>query len=47
MLVRLNNKYIDQIIKDTYRTLMTRRMEGFYVYCTNKELADYLRERIK
>lgn len=47
MLVRLNNKYIDQIIKNTYRTLMTRGMKGCYVYCTNKELADYLRERIK
>lgn len=47
MLIRLNNKYIDQIIKNTYRTLMTRGMKGCYVYCTNKELADYLRERIK
>ena len=26
---------------------MTRGMKGCYVYCTNKELADYLRERIK
>lgn len=47
VLVRLNNKYVDQIIKNTYRTLMTRGMKGCYVYCTNKELADYLRERIK
>ena len=47
MLVRLNNKYVDQIIKNTYRTLMTRGMKGCYVYCTNKKLADYLRERIK
>ncbi|MGF0052092.1 DNA/RNA helicase domain-containing protein [Catenibacterium mitsuokai] len=47
MLVRLNNKYVDQIIKNTYRTLMTRGMKGCYVYCANKELADYLRERIK
>ena len=40
-------KEADQIIKNTYRTLMTRGMKGCYVYCTNKELADYLRERIK
>ena len=26
---------------------ITRGMKGCYVYCTNKELADYLRERIK
>lgn len=40
-------KEADQIIKNTYRTLMTRGMKGCYVYCTNKELANYLRERIK
>ena len=40
-------KEADQIIKNTYRTLMTRGMKGCYVYCTNKELADYLRECIK
>ena len=32
----------DEIIKNTYRTLMTRGMRGCYVYCTNKELAQYL-----
>ncbi|MCQ2532262.1 MAG: DUF2075 domain-containing protein [Saccharofermentans sp.] len=33
----------DEIIKNTYRTLMTRGMKGCYVYCTDKPLADYLR----
>ncbi|MDO4477407.1 MAG: DUF2075 domain-containing protein [Lachnospiraceae bacterium] len=33
----------DEIIKNTYRTLMTRGMKGCYVYCTNQALADYLR----
>lgn len=33
----------DLIIKNTYRTLMTRGMKGCYVYCTDKPLADYLR----
>ena len=36
----------DSIIKNTYRTLMTRGMKGYYVYCTNKELRDYLKNNI-
>ncbi len=35
----------DEIIRNTYRTLLTRGMKGCYVYCTDKELGDYLRER--
>lgn len=30
------------IIKNTYRTLMTRGMKGCYVYCVDKELETYL-----
>jgi DUF2075 family protein len=37
---------IDIIIRNTYRTLMTRGMKGCYVYCTNKPLAQYLKTRI-
>lgn len=37
----------DEIIKNTYRTLMTRGMKGCYVYCTDKSLADYLKMRLK
>jgi uncharacterized protein len=37
----------DRIIKNTYRTLLTRGMRGCYVYCVDKELARYLRTRIK
>lgn len=40
-------KEADEIIKNTYRTLMTRGMKGCYVYCTDKNLADYLRECLK
>lgn len=40
-------KEADVIIKNTYRTLMTRGMKGCYVYCTDKHLADYLRERLE
>lgn len=34
----------DEIIKNTYRTLMTRGMKGCYVYCTDEKLAKYLRQ---
>jgi DUF2075 family protein len=31
----------DAIIKNTYRTLMTRGMKGCYIYCTDEETATY------
>ncbi|MCA0177458.1 MAG: DUF2075 domain-containing protein [Proteobacteria bacterium] len=37
----------DAIVKNTYRTLMTRGMKGCYVYCTDAPLADYLRSRLR
>ncbi|MCR5272043.1 MAG: DUF2075 domain-containing protein [Lachnospiraceae bacterium] len=37
----------EEIIKNTYRTLMTRGMKGCYVYCTDKALADYLKEMLR
>ena len=40
------DKIADNIIKNTYRTLMTRGMKGCYVYCTNKELAEYFKNNI-
>lgn len=36
----------EEIIKNTYRTLMTRGMKGCYVYCTDPALRDYLRHRL-
>lgn len=36
----------DEIIKNTYKTLMTRGMKGCYIYCTNKALSEYLKENI-
>jgi len=36
----------DAIIKNTYRTLMTRGMKGCYIYCTDPGTAAYFRERI-
>ncbi len=35
----------DILIKNTYRTLMTRGMKGCYVYCTNKELQEYIKTK--
>ena len=37
----------DLIVKNTYRTLMTRGMKGCYVYCTDAPLAAYLRSRLQ
>lgn len=37
----------DAIIKNTYRTLMTRGMKGCYVYCTDAPLAAYIRSRLR
>lgn len=42
--IEVANKIADLIIKNTYRTLMTRGMKGCYVYCTNKKLSDYLKD---
>lgn len=36
----------DAIIKNTYRTLMTRGMKGCYIYCTDKETAEYFKSCI-
>lgn len=37
---------VDAIIKNTYRTLMTRGAKGCYVYCTDKAIAERLRGRL-
>ena len=37
-------KEADEIIKNTYRTLMTRGMKGCYVYCTDQYLSAYLKK---
>jgi uncharacterized protein len=40
------SKQVDAIIRNTYRTLMTRGQKGCYVYCTDSELASYLKARL-
>ena len=36
----------DEIIKNTYRTLMTRGQKGCYIFCEDAGLRDYLRKRL-
>ena len=36
----------DEIIKNTYRTLMTRGMKGCYIYCCDTPLAEYIRSNL-
>lgn len=36
----------DLIIKNTYRTLMTRGMKGCYLYCTDPDTAQYFANRL-
>ncbi|MEK4426906.1 DUF2075 domain-containing protein [Solibacillus sp. FSL K6-1523] len=40
------SREVDAIIRNTYRTLMTRGQKGCYVYCTDTALAEYLKERM-
>ena len=37
----------EMIIKNTYRTLMTRGMKGCYIYCTDRQLSDYLKSMLQ
>ena len=37
----------DRLIKNTYRTLMTRGMKGCYVYCCDEALGEHLRTRVE
>ena len=36
----------DAIIRNTYRTLMTRGMKGCYIYCTDEALQDYFKSML-
>ncbi|MBU3611127.1 DUF2075 domain-containing protein [Polynucleobacter wuianus] len=43
----LANKKADGIIRNTYRTLMTRGMKGCYVFCTDPETQAYFQARLR
>lgn len=36
----------DEIIKNTYRVLLTRGQKGCYIYCEDKELEKYIKHRL-
>jgi DUF2075 family protein len=36
----------EEVIKNTYRTLMSRGMEGCYLYCCDDQLQEYLKSRV-
>lgn len=42
----LANQKADAIIKNTYRTLMTRGMKGCYIYCTDKETNEWFKQNM-
>ena len=43
----LAKKRADEIIKNTYRTLLTRGMKGCYIYCTDRNMEEYLKKRLE
>lgn len=42
-----NYKLADRIIRNTYKTLLSRGQKGCYVYCEDIELREYLRHVVK
>lgn len=40
-------KIADRIIRNTYRTLMTRGQKGCFIYCTDPELNEYFKDRLQ
>ena len=40
-------KLADEIIRNTYRTLMTRGMKGCFVWCCDPLLNEYLKKQAK
>ena len=41
-----NNAEAEILIKNTYKTLLTRGQKGCYIYCEDKDLADYINDQI-
>lgn len=40
-------KEADKIIRNTYRTLLTRGQKGCYIYCEDKDLSNYIKKRLE
>ena len=41
------NQIIDEVIKNTYRTLLSRGLKGCYIYCSDDQLQEYIRTRLR
>ena len=37
----------ERLIKNTYKTLLTRGQKGCYIYCEDKDLAEYIKKNIR
>ncbi|CDR30241.1 Uncharacterized conserved protein [Acholeplasma oculi] len=46
--IKKNNNFVlaDKIIRNTYRTLMTRGQKGCYIYCEDENLSKYIEFRL-
>ena len=42
-----NDELADKIIRNTYRTLLTRGRKGCYIYCEDRPLMEYLKSRVE
>ncbi|MBQ3829572.1 MAG: DUF2075 domain-containing protein [Spirochaetales bacterium] len=42
-----NNGFADRIIRNTYKTLLSRGQKGCFIYCQDTELGKYIKERIR
>ncbi|ERH01002.1 MAG: hypothetical protein J07HN6_02633 [Halonotius sp. J07HN6] len=38
---------VDEVVKNTYRTLLSRGLKGCYIYCCDDQLEDYLKTRLE
>lgn len=47
--IHKHNRYKDAdiIIRNTYKTLLTRGQKGCYIYCEDKNLSEHIKKRIK
>ena len=41
------NEIIDEVIKNTYRTLLSRGLKGCYIYCCEEQLQEYMHSRLR
>lgn len=41
-----NKELADRLIRNTYKTLMSRGQKGCFVYCEDKDLSNYLKEEL-